>query len=61
LIALLLAAATDPGATDTSWPPALVYFAIFLLVLALGAAYTIFRRARATTRPTDGRRRRAPQ
>jgi hypothetical protein len=37
--------------TDTSWPPALVYFAIFLAAVALAAAGTIFRRARTTLRP----------
>jgi len=53
LSALLLTfvrAAAHPPPSDTSWPPALVYFAIFVLLVALGAAYTIFRRARMTTR-----------
>lgn len=37
-------------AGETEWPPVLVYFAVFLLVVALGALATMFLRARATTR-----------
>ncbi len=37
--------------SDTSWPPALVYFAIFLAIVALGAVGTMFWRARSTIRP----------
>ncbi len=37
--------------SDTSWPPALVYFAILLLLVALGAVGTVFWRARKTIRP----------
>lgn len=48
---------TTPASTarkaETSWPPALVYFAIFLLVVALGAVGTVFWRARRTIRPRD--------
>ncbi len=36
---------------ETSWPPALVYFAILLLLVALGAVGTMFWRARKTIRP----------
>ena len=36
---------------ETSWPPALVYFAILLLLVALAAVGTIFWRARKTIRP----------
>lgn len=36
---------------ETSWPPVLVYFAILLLLVALGAVGTIFWRARTTLRP----------
>ena len=36
--------------TDTSWPPVLVYFAVGLLLVALAAVFTIFRRARKTIR-----------
>ena len=48
------AAAAAPRAStsgETSWPPALVYFAILLLFVALGAVGTIFWRARKTIRP----------
>jgi hypothetical protein len=46
----------EPGAlatpgTDTSWPPALTYFAIALLVAAVGAVGTVFYRARTTLHP----------
>lgn len=37
-------------AGETEWPPVLVYFAVFLLVVAVGAVATMFLRARATTR-----------
>jgi hypothetical protein len=36
---------------ETSWPPALVYFAILLLFASLGAVGTVFWRARKTVRP----------
>jgi len=44
---------TDPGSrpstsTDTSWPPALVYFAIGLVIVGLSAVGTVFWRARRT-------------
>lgn len=47
------AQSADPGvrpstSTDTSWPPALVYFAIGLVVVGLGAVGTVFWRARRT-------------
>lgn len=48
------AAAAAPRAStsgETSWPPALVYFAILLLFVALGAVGTIFWRAHKTIRP----------
>jgi hypothetical protein len=48
------AAAAAPRAStngETSWPPALVYFAILLLLVALGAVGTIFWRAHKTIRP----------
>jgi hypothetical protein len=45
------AARSSAQRTDTSWPPALVYFAIFIAAVALAAAGTIFRRARTTLRP----------
>jgi hypothetical protein len=48
LVAMLAATAAK---TDTSWPPALVYFAIGLLLAALGAVFTVFWRARKTIRP----------
>jgi hypothetical protein len=41
--------AVSDGA-DTSWPPALVYFAIGLLIVAVAAAFTVFWRARKTIR-----------
>jgi hypothetical protein len=50
VVAPVLASAMQDRPSDTSWPPALVYFAIFLLLGALGAGFTIFRRARVTTR-----------
>ena len=37
--------------TDTSWPPALIYFAMALVVAALGAVGTVFYRARTTLHP----------
>ena len=37
--------------TDTSWPPALIYFGIALVVVALAAVGTMFRRARTTLHP----------
>jgi hypothetical protein len=37
--------------TDTSWPPALTYFAIALGLAAIGAVLTVFYRARTTLRP----------
>ena len=39
------------GTTDTSWPPALIYFGIALVVVALAAVGTMFRRARTTLHP----------
>ena len=36
---------------ETTWPPALVYFAVFLAVAALGAVGTVFWRARRTVHP----------
>lgn len=49
-----VAAAAAPRASksgETSWPPALVYFAILLLFVALGAVGTMFWRAHKTIRP----------
>ncbi len=43
--------AATSASTDTSWPPALVYFAIALAAVALGAVGTVFYRARTTLRP----------
>jgi hypothetical protein len=44
----------SPGTrSDTSWPPALVYFAVGLMVVALGAVGTVFWRARTTIRPKN--------
>ena len=46
------AATPNPSKSgETSWPPALVYFAILLLFVALGAVGTMFWRARTTLRP----------
>jgi hypothetical protein len=42
-------AATAPSG-ETSWPPALVYFAIGLLLASLAAVGTVFWRARKTVR-----------
>jgi hypothetical protein len=39
------------GSAETSWPPALIYFAIALVIVALGAVGTVFYRARTTLRP----------
>jgi hypothetical protein len=39
------------GTGETSWPPALVYFAIGLVIAALGAVGTVFYRARRTLHP----------
>ncbi len=53
---LALATGAGPsaaGQTDTSWPPALVYFAVGLMLVALFAAGTIFWRARRTIHPKD--------
>jgi hypothetical protein len=36
---------------ETSWPPALVYFAVFIAVAGLGAVGTVFWRARRTVHP----------
>jgi hypothetical protein len=44
VVAGLIAAATSTE-SDTSWPPALVYFAIGLLFASLGAVGTVFWRA----------------
>jgi hypothetical protein len=44
-VVLGLLAATDAGTSDTSWPPALVYFAIGLLLASLGAVGTVLWRA----------------
>jgi hypothetical protein len=43
--------ATRAREAETAWPPALVYFAIFLAVAALGAIGTMFWRASRTLRP----------
>lgn len=43
--------AVQGAGADTSWPPALVYFSIALVVAALGAVGTVFYRARTTLRP----------
>jgi hypothetical protein len=43
--------ATRAREAETTWPPALVYFAIFLAVAALGAVGTVFWRASRTLRP----------
>lgn len=45
------AASTAATKTETTWPPALVYFAILLVIVALAAVGTIFWRARTTIRP----------
>jgi hypothetical protein len=37
--------------SETSWPPALIYFAIALAIAALGAVGTVFWRARTTLHP----------
>ncbi len=39
------------GNGETTWPPALIYFAIALVIAALGAVGTVFYRARTTLRP----------
>jgi hypothetical protein len=44
-------ASTLSTKTDTSWPPALIYFGIALVVVALAAVGTMFRRARTTLNP----------
>jgi hypothetical protein len=36
---------------ETAWPPALVYFAVFLAIAGLGAVGTVFWRARRTVHP----------
>jgi hypothetical protein len=36
---------------ETSWPPVLVYFAVFIAVAGLGAVGTVFWRARRTVHP----------
>jgi hypothetical protein len=36
---------------ETTWPPALIYFAIALIIAALGAVGTVFYRARRTLHP----------
>lgn len=43
--------ATRAREAETTWPPALVYFAIFLAIAALGAVGTVFWRANRTLRP----------
>jgi hypothetical protein len=43
--------ATKAREAETTWPPALVYFAIFLAVAALGAVGTVFWRANRTLHP----------
>jgi hypothetical protein len=43
--------ATKAREAETAWPPALVYFAIFLAIAALGAIGTMFWRASRTLRP----------
>jgi hypothetical protein len=43
--------ATKARRAETAWPPALVYFAIFLAIAALGAVGTVFWRASRTVRP----------
>jgi hypothetical protein len=50
VISLAALAVERAPAGETEWPPVLVYFAVFLLVVALGAVTTMFLRARATTR-----------
>jgi hypothetical protein len=47
-MALLGVLAAVTTKSDTSWPPALVYFAIGLLLVALAAVFTVFLRARKT-------------
>jgi hypothetical protein len=49
MVLLGVLAATAPS-SETSWPPVLVYFAIGLLLVALGAVFTVFWRARKTVR-----------
>jgi hypothetical protein len=43
--------ATKAREAETTWPPALVYFAVFLAVAGLGAVGTVFWRARRTVHP----------
>jgi hypothetical protein len=43
--------ATRAREAETTWPPALVYFAIFLALAALGAVGTVLWRANRTLRP----------
>jgi hypothetical protein len=43
--------ATKARKAETAWPPALVYFAVFLAVAGLGAVGTVFWRARRTVHP----------
>jgi hypothetical protein len=43
--------ATKAREAETKWPPALVYFAVFLAIAALGAVGTVFWRANRTLRP----------
>ena len=45
------AATTTAREVETSWPPALVYFAVLVALVALGAVGTVFWRARSTLRP----------
>jgi len=47
------AGADSSKSGETSWPPALVYFAIFIALVALGAVGTVFWRARTTIRPKE--------
>jgi hypothetical protein len=41
---------SSSSSSPSDWPPALVYFAIFLFLVAFGALFTIYRRARRTLR-----------
>jgi hypothetical protein len=42
--------APDTPTRDTSWPPVLVYFAVFLAVVGIGAVVSVLRRAGRTVR-----------
>jgi hypothetical protein len=45
-VTILVAASRPASSGPTDWPPALVYFAIGLLIVAVFAVFSIYRRAR---------------